>query len=209
MVGKWKMPVHRFGIAVGVLALSLGVGSGAYSLFQTSTSPTVQPLAAGTVTLALGGSGSSNSLSVGAKGMLAGSSVSREVVLDNTGTVGFASVSVGVTASPSNALSTDSTDGLQVQVMACSAAWTATSLSDGGYSYTCPGTKTTVGAAGPVASYATPVALSAPANTIGASASEALVVEVQLPTGAPNSLEGLSTSLTWTFTGTQAPGGPQ
>ena len=124
-----KLPVRRLAVASGVLALGLGVGDGAYSLFQTSTSPTVQPLTAGTVTLALGGSGSSNSLSIGAKGLLAGSSVSREVVLDNTGTVGFASVSVAVAASPSNALTTDSTDGLQVQVLSCSAAWTSTSLS--------------------------------------------------------------------------------
>jgi hypothetical protein len=198
------------GAGAGVGLLALGVGGGAWSIFQSSTPATSQSLSSGTVVIALAGSGSSAALSVGASKLVAGDTVAREAVLQNTGSSGIGTITLSMAgpASP-NALTTDTTNGLQAEAQSCSGGtWTSTSLSDGGYSYSCSGTVDTLLSSAPVSSFASGVALPGSAGTLAPGASLPIVITLTLPTSAGNSLEGLSTSVTYNFVATQASAGP-
>jgi hypothetical protein len=179
---------------------------GGYSLFQATTPSIAQPLSSGTVALSLSGNGSSDSLSVGASNLVPGDTVSREVVVKNTGTVPL-TLSFSITPSTSNALVTDPTDGLQVQVQQCQGGgWSSASLPDGGYSYSCSGTASNVVTPGPVGSFSSEVAIGQ-IGQIPAGQSIPLVLTVSLPGQAGNQFQGLGQTLTYTFVGTQVPGG--
>jgi len=76
-----------------------------------------------------------------------------------------------------------------------------TATSGSGRAVTCPGTAiansgTTVGLT------ATPLITSNPVQTLAAGSTQTVCIQVGLPAAAPSSLQGATTNLTFTFTGT-------
>lgn len=192
---------------VGITALvgALALATGGYSTFQAAPPPIQSSVSTATVSLSLSSTGSSGSLSVNAKDIVPGDTIQREVALTNTGTAPIGMVTLGVTTSPSNLLTTSSSDGLQIEAQTCATPWTATSLSDGGYSYQCGGNTTTVIAPEPVSSAASPVPL-ASLGSVSVGKSTSMVITLNFPSTAGNSYQGLSTVLTYTFIATQVAG---
>jgi spore coat-associated protein N len=180
------------------LAASLA-GLGAWATF-TSTASQSQTLASGTVTIALGATGAAtNRLNIGASNLAAGDTVQRAVNLTNSGSLSLASITLTTTASPSTALDTDATNGLQMVIDKCSQAWT-----EGGsapaYTYTCGGTTSTVLASRAV--IGSGLSLSN-LGILSSTGTDYLRVTLTLPSGAGNTLQNLSSTITYAFTATQ------
>lgn len=184
------------------------VGVGAFATFTDSESA-AQSVGSGTVDLdPITPSGPNNRLSIGASNIAAGDTIQRAVLVKNSGSVALASSSgivLGVTATSSSALDTPGVAGqtLETDIDRCSVAWTEA----GGppYTYTCGGVQTSVIADQPVVgSYD----LSSSLDLTGG-ADNFLRVTVELPAGAPNALQGLTSVLQYTFTATQRAGQAQ
>jgi hypothetical protein len=123
----------------------------------------------------------------------------RAIDLNYAGSISFGSTTLTTSASPSSALDTDATDGLHVVIDKCSVAWTE---SGPPYTYTCGGSTSTVLASSPV--IGSNVALSN--LTLTAGSTDHLRVTVTLPSTAGNSLQNLSSTIAYTFTGVQRAG---
>jgi spore coat-associated protein N len=184
-------------IALILIAVSLA-GVGAVASF-TSTASVSQSVTSGTVTIALGSSGTAaNRLDVAATGVVPGDTIQRAVNVSNTGNQDFASISLTTTASTSSLLDTDASNGLQMVAERCSVAWTE-SGSAPAYTYTCSGTTSTV-----LSSRAIVGAGMALSNVLlVAGSTNHLRVTVSLPSTAGNSLQGLTSVISYAFTGTQ------
>jgi predicted ribosomally synthesized peptide with SipW-like signal peptide len=184
-------------IALILIAVSLA-GVGAFASF-TSTASVSQSITSGTVTIALGASGTANNrLDVAATGVVPGDTIQRAVNVSNTGNQDFASISLTTTATTSSLLDTDATNGLQMVIERCSVAWTE-SGSAPAYTYTCSGTTSTV-----VSSRAIIGAGVTFGNVLlTAGSTNNLRVTVTLPSAAGNSLQGLTSVISYAFTGTQ------
>lgn len=186
--------------AIGLAGTAAGLGT--FAAF-TSTSTAAQPVTAATVRIDLGATGTSaNRLTVAASGVVPGDTIQRSVDVANSGD-DLAGITLTTSASPSTALTTDTTHGLQVSIDRCSAPWT-----EGGsapaYTYTCSGTTTSVLAARPI--IGSDLVLSNLSAT-AAGATDHLRVTVSLPSSAPSTMQGASTTVTYAFTGEQrAPG---
>lgn len=175
-------------------------GLGTFATFTSSASVGEGSISTGSVAIALGAAGPANRLTIGAGGLLPGDTMQRAVDLSNTGAAGtdsLSAITLTTTATTSSLLDTDVTNGLHMQLESCSAAWTE---SGPPYTYTCGGTTKSVLASSPV--IGSNLALSnlaslAPATT------DHLLVTLTLPGGAPNTLQGLSSAISYTFTGTQ------
>ena len=133
--------------------------------------------------------------------MAPGDVVNRYVILTNGGTLDAASMTLGLAASPSTALTTNGTAGLQITVNKCTVAWTAGA---------CSGTSTVALATTSALTLATPQAFTPSALTSGAVSH--LQIVISLPAGSEvtangvlpgGTVQGLTTALTWTFTETQ------
>jgi predicted ribosomally synthesized peptide with SipW-like signal peptide len=184
-------------IALILIAVSLA-GVGAFASF-TSTASVSQSITSGTVTIALGASGTANNrLDVAATGVVPGDTIQRAVNVSNTGNQDFASISLTTTATTSSLLDTDATNGLQMVIERCSVAWTE-SGSAPAYTYTCSGTTSTV-----VSSRAIIGAGVTFGNVLlTAGSTNNLRVTVTLPSAAGNTLQGLTSVISYAFTGTQ------
>ena len=184
-------------ITLTLIAVSLA-GVGAFASF-TSTASVSQSITSGTVTIALGASGTANNrLDVAATGVVPGDTIQRAVNVSNTGNQDFASISLTTTATTSSLLDTDATNGLQMVIERCSVAWTE-SGSAPAYTYTCSGTTSTV-----VSSRAIIGAGVTFGNVLlTAGSTNNLRVTVTLPSAAGNSLQGLTSVISYAFTGTQ------
>ena len=204
---RMRLPALVGGVS-GLALLALGTAGGAWSIFQASTPATSQPVSSATIQSALSGTGSSDSLSVGASNLVAGDSVQREAVVDNSGTGQIGAITLSIVGSTTaNALTTNTTDGLQASVQTCGGGtWTATSLSDGGYSYSCSGTADTILGPSPVGSFAAGLTLPSSDGSLAPGSSLPMVVTLTLPSSASNAMQGLSASFTYTFVATQAAG---
>ena len=191
----------------GKLALTAGVlgvggamaGLGTFATF-TSTTSASQSVTSGTVTIALGATGAAtNRLTVNATGVVPGDTIQRSFDLANTGNQNLASVALTTTAAPSTLLDTDSTNGLQMVIDKCSTTWSET-VAGSGFTYTCGGTLTTI-----VASRAV---IGSAVNMPGLSSltngtTDHLRVTLTLPVSAGNTFQGLTSTVTYAFTGTQ------
>jgi len=174
---------------------------GTFAQFTSSTSVS-QPAATGTVTVGLGASGTSaNRLNVAVADMAPGDTAQRSVDLANSGSIALAGVTLTTTASPSSVLDTDAVNGLQLAIDRCSVAWTESGSAP--YTYSCGGTVSTVLASRPV--IGSGLALANLAST-APGAVDHLRVTLSLPTSADNSFQGVSSTIAYTFTGTQRPG---
>jgi hypothetical protein len=139
-------------------------------------------------------------LTVGATGILPGDTLQRAVDLTNNGVGGsdnLSSITLTTSASPSTLLDTDATNGLQMVIDKCTVAWTESAAP---YTYTCGGTTTSVLASRAV--IGSNIALSGLASTTTGS-TDKLRVTLTLPGAAPNTMQGLSSTLTYTFVGSQ------
>jgi spore coat-associated protein N len=184
-------------IALILVAVALA-GVGAFAAFTSSASVS-QSIASGTVKIALGATGTAdNRLNIAATGVVPGDTIQRAVNVSNTGNQDFASITLTTAASTSSLLDTDATDGLQMVIERCSVAWT-----EGGsapaYTYTCSGTTSSVLSSRAV------IGSSLSLSNLGLTAGTTnhLRVTLTLPSTAGNTLQGLTSVIAYTFTGTQ------
>jgi spore coat-associated protein N len=183
-------------LAVLGAAASLA-GFGTYATWTSTTSQS-HTISSGTVTIALGATGAStNRLNVNATGLAPGDTVQRSVDLTNSGSLDLASVTLTTTATTSSNLDTDTTNGLQMVIDKCSAAWTE---SGPPYTYSCSGSTSTVLASRAV--IGSSLALSNLSATTAGN-TDHLRVTLTLPSGAGNTLQNQSSTISYAFTGTQ------
>jgi len=194
----------RLLLTLGLLTATASIGAlGTWATFTSSTSQN-HTIASGTLSLQLGATGAStNRLNIGASNIAPGDTIQRSVDLSNSAsTVGLAAITLTTTASPSSLLDTDATNGLQMVIDKCSQAWTEGGTAPA-YTYSCGGTTSTVLASRPV--IGSNLALSN-LSALTAGNSDHLRVTLTLPAGAGNTFQGLSSTITYTFTGTQRAG---
>jgi predicted ribosomally synthesized peptide with SipW-like signal peptide len=186
--------------ALGVAGALAGMGT--FATFTASTSAS-QTVASGTVVIALGNTGAStNRLTVNASGLVPGDTIQRSFDISNTGSQDLASIALTNTASPSSLLDTDTTNGLQMVIDRCSVAWTESGSSPA-FSYSCSGSTTTILTTRPVIQSA--LAMSG-LSALTAGGSDHLRLTLTFPSTAGNTLQGLTSTLTYSFLGTQRAG---
>jgi predicted ribosomally synthesized peptide with SipW-like signal peptide len=190
-------PTRKLLASIAVLGAAASIaGLGTFATFTSSTSAS-HTVSSGTVTIALGATGAStNRLTVGATAIAPGDTLQRSVDLINQGSLDLASVSLTTTPTTSSLLDTDTTNGLQMVIDKCSVAWTE---SGPPYTYTCSGTTSSVLASLPVIGSA--LALSN-LSSLTSGATDHLRVTLTLPSGAGNSLQNQSSTISYAFTGT-------
>ncbi len=190
-------------MTVSVLAVAGGLaGLGTYATW-TSSATASHSISSGTVTIALGATGAAtNRLTVNATGVVPGDTIQRSFDLINQGSADFASVTFTTTATSSSLLDTDGTNGLQMTIDKCSVAWTE---SGPPYTYACGGTTSSVLASQAVIGSNLSLSNVSDLNTAGTT--DHLRVTLSLPSGAPNTLQGLTSTIQYAFTGTQRTGG--
>lgn len=179
-------------IAAAAFAAAL-IGAGAYAEWSATVNQN-QTVTAGSVDLATG----LTEASMDATDVAPGDTIRRRVSLTNTGSLDLRTLTLASSggASPGT-IFTDTTNGLKLQIQKCTVAWAA--------DYTCGGTTTSVYASGPVeVSPAQDVAAALDADTAGGV--DRLLFTVSLPTTAPDSMEGQSVTITYTFNGLQRSG---
>jgi spore coat-associated protein N len=198
-----SLSTHKLLASVAVLGAAASVaGLGTFATFTSSTSVS-HTIASGTLTLSLGTTGTSaNRLDVGASPIAAGDTIQRSVDLSYAGSISFQSATLTTAASPSSSLDTDTTNGLQMVIDKCSVAWTEAGPP---YTYTCSGTTSSVLASRAV--IGTGIALSN--LTLTAGATDHLRFTLTLPSGADNTLQNKSSTISYTFTGSQRNGTSQ
>jgi spore coat-associated protein N len=184
---------------VGVAAAMAGLGT--FATFTSSTSAS-HTISSGTVSIALGATGPANRLTIGAANVVPGDTIQRAVDLINNGGASadnLSSIVLNTTASPSSLLDTEATTGLQMVIEKCSVAWTEAGTAPA-YTYTCSGTTSTVLASRAV--IGSNIALSNLASLTTGS-TDHLRVTVTLPSAAPNTMQGLTSTISYNFVGTQ------
>ena len=193
---KLLLPLAAFALGAAV------AGTGAFATW-TATTTASNTLAAGTVLIALGNTGAStNRLTVNASGLVPGDTVQRSFDLSNTGSQDLASVALTATATSSSALDTDTTHGLQMVIDRCSVAWTESGSSPA-FTYSCSGSTSTIITSRPVIQSAlTMSGLSA----LTAGGTDYLRLTLTFPSTAGASFQGISSTLSYSFLGTQRAG---
>lgn len=198
-------PTGKLLASAAVIAAAAAVaGLGTFGSFTSTTSASTV-VSSGTVSISLGAVGAANRLSVAATGLVPTDTISRAVDLSSSASSqNLASITLTTTASPTSALDTNTTYGLQLAITKCTNAWTETGVSPA-YSYTCSGSTSTVLASTPV------IQSTAALSNLGAltaGTTDHLLVTMTLPAGTAgdNTLQGLTSTLTFAFTGTQRAG---
>lgn len=195
--GKVIASLALVGTAAGV------AGLGTYGAFTSSTSAS-DTVASGTVAVALGASGTANRLSVPASGLVPGDTIQRAVTLSNAAgnqNLSAVTLTTAVTGT-STKLDSDLTNGLQVAVDKCSTGWVE-AVTGSAYTYTCTGTTTSVLASHSVIGANMTLA---GLTSLTAGQSDSLRVTMSLPSAADNTFQNLSSTVGFTFTGTQRTG---
>lgn len=190
-------------VSLGVVGSAAAVaGMGTFGTF-TSTTTSAEQVNSGTVAIALGAAGSAtNRLALTAANIVPGDTISRALTLTNTGDQALAAIALTTSASTSSLLDTDAVNGLQLTVTSCSVPWTEAGTSPA-FTYTCSGTQGTVLASRAVITANQPLAAS-PALTAGGAAH--LVVTMTLPQAADNTFQAKTSTIGFSFTGTQRAG---
>jgi spore coat-associated protein N len=190
---KILLTISAFGLAASI------AGLGTYATF-TSTTSASQTVSSGTVTIALGATGAAtNRLTVNATAIVPGDTMQRGFNLTNPGAANLSAITLTTTATTSSLLDTDATEGLQMVIERCSIPWVEAGVSPA-FTYTCAGTTSTVLASRAV--IGSSLALSnLTATTAGAT--DYLRLTLTFPTTAGNTLQGLTSTISYAFTGTQ------
>ena len=188
-------------LTIAVLGATASIaGLGTFATFTSSTSAN-HTVSSGTVTIALGATGAStNRLNVDATAIAPGDTIQRSVDLIDQGTLNLASVTLTTAATTSSVLDTDATNGLQMVIDKCSQAWTE---SGPPYTYTCGGSTSSVLSSRAVIQ--TGVTLSN-LSSVTAGSTDHLRATLTFPSGAGNSFQNKSSTIQYTFTGTQRAG---
>lgn len=190
---KILLSVAAIGVAGGMAAM------GTFASFTSTTSASAT-VTAGTVAINLGATGAStNRLTVNAAGIVPGDTIQRSVNLTNTGNQDLAGVVLTTNATASSLLDTDTANGLQMTLDRCSTPWVEAGTAPA-YTYTCGGTATTLIASRPTIGTNLPLGA---IDSLTSAGTDHLRVTLTLPTAADNSFQGLTSNLTYTFTGTQ------
>jgi spore coat-associated protein N len=197
-------------LSLGALGSAAGIaGLGTFATF-TSTTSASQTVTAGTVAITLGTAGTAtNRLTISATGIVPGDTISRAVDLTNASSDPLGSVSVTTTAPTSSLLNTDTTNGLKMTVQRCSIAWTESATFAPAYTYTCSGSTYvlgTSGVSGGVAVIQSAATLSGLSALSSGTSVDHLLVTLYLPLTAPNTMQGLTSTIQYAFTGTQRTG---
>jgi spore coat-associated protein N len=185
-------------LTVAILGATASIaGLGTFATFTSSTSAS-HTVSSGTVTIALGATGAStNRLNIDATAIAPGDTIQRSVDLINQGTLNLASVTLTTQATTSSVLDTDATYGLQMVIDKCSQAWTEAGPP---YTYTCGGSTSSVLSSRAVIQSG--VSLSN-LSSLTAGSTDHLRVTLTFPSGAGNSFQNKSSTIQYTFTGTQ------
>jgi spore coat-associated protein N len=190
-------------VSLAVISAAASIaGLGTFATFTSSTSAS-QSVSSGTVTIALGATGAStNRLTVGASNIAPGDTIQRSVDLIDSGSIDLASITLTTNATTSSLLDTDATNGLQMVIDRCSNAWTEGGVAPA-YTYTCSGATSTVLASRAIVGSNLALSnLSALTNGV----TDHLRVTLTFPSAAPNSFQNQSSTIQYTFTGTQRAG---
>jgi hypothetical protein len=191
-------------LTLAVLATAAtALGAGTYASFTASTTAGPLTVSSGTQQLAVPAAGATNRMTVNATGIVPGDVMQRVVNLQNTGNQNLASITLTTNATTSSLLDTDTTNGLQLVIDKCSQAWTEAGSAPA-YTYTCGGSTSSVLASTPVIGSA--MALSN-LSTTTAGATDYLRVRLTFPSGAGDTLQGRSSTINFTFNGTQRAAG--
>jgi spore coat-associated protein N len=190
-------------VSLAIVAAAASIaGLGTFATF-TSTTSASQSVSSGTVTIALGATGAAtNRLTVGASNIAPGDTIQRSVDLINSGSIDLSAITLTTAATTTSLLDTDATNGLQMVIDRCSNAWTEGGTAPA-YTYTCSGTTSTVLASRPVVgSNLTLSNLTALTNGV----TDHLRVTLSFPSAAGNTFQNQSSTIQYTFTGTQRAG---
>ena len=175
-------------------------GLGTFGTFTSSTTPVATQVTTGSVAINLAQPYGSVSIPATTTGFVPGDSLTRAVTLNNSGTAGLSSITLGSTASTANLLSSDTVNGLQLAVKSCSVPYTQGGTA-AAPTYTCSGAENVLANGAAVTSLQLPGLAS-----LNPGGSDNLVLSITLPTSAGNSFQGLSNTLNLTFTGVQRTG---
>ena len=196
-ISTTKKVVGSLAIA-GTAAAVAGLGT--FGTFTDSTAPLNTTVATGTVDINLAVPSGGVAIPVTTNGFVPGDSLTRAVDLNNAGTSPLAGITLNSSATAGSILTTDTTNGLQLSVKSCSAAWTQGGTASAP-TYTCSGTQASL-TSGPAVSSTLLNGL-ASMNPGGV---DHLIFSISLPTSADNTFQGKSASLSLVFTGTQRTG---
>lgn len=184
----------------GVLSMT---GAGVYAGLQASATGT-SAVTSGTLLMTLTADGSSTGLPETISNMAPGDVYNVYVNLNNTGTLASAAgMTLSESASPANALTNGSIsgEGLAVAITQCSVAWSS--------SGSCSGTTTTILPSTSLSAFSSAQSLS---NVSSLAASTGQLAHLQFSltlsgtetsvngTEPSQTIQGLSTTVTWTFT---------
>jgi spore coat-associated protein N len=195
--GGWS-PARKLLASLALIGAAASIaGLGTFATFTSSTSAS-HTVSSGTVTIALGATGApTNRLNIGASAIAPGDTLQRSVDLINQGSLDLASITLTTAATASSLLDTDATNGLQMVIDKCSVAWTE---SGPPYTYTCSGSTSTVLASRAV--IGSTLALSN-LGAVTPGATDHLRVSLTLPGAAGNTFQNQSSTISYTFNGTQ------
>ncbi|GGO67920.1 TasA family protein [Nocardioides deserti] len=174
-------------------------GLGTFGAF-TSTTSASESVAAGTIKLGQGTS--TQAPSIAATGLVPGDTVERDIVLTRgANDEKFGTVSLTTTATATNLLSTDLTNGLQISIDQCSTAWTKVDATKTNGALTCKGTTTPVLAPRPV--IGANLALDKATTALNDTKVSHLRVTLKFPETAGNPFQGMANTIGLTFDATQ------
>jgi hypothetical protein len=210
--------LKRFLVSLLILgAVTSVVGFGTFASFTATTGNPGNVFASGTLAMDTDHSAASF---ITLSNMIPGDSKADLLTVQSTGSEDM-TYTLSTTASASSLLDTSAANGLQLYIQRCSVAWTGS-----GQSATCGGT-----AADVVGTSAAPVSIIGAARAMGnlcdsgadtqratrgnscanggitVKDSDFLKVRVSLPSAAPNTFQGLSSTILFTWDGTQVAGG--
>ena len=187
--------------SVVLVAGAAGVaGLGTFGSFTSSTAAD-QSVASGRVTLSSAGQ-ATRGLDIAATNLVPGDTVQRAVQLTRAGdSEAFGSVRLTTTSASANVLTSDPTNGLKLKVDQCSVPWVKAPSNE----LTCSGTTTNLVAQRAVLGQNLDLGAATQALNTGTRVAN-LRAELVLPTGADNTFQGLTNTVTFTFDATQRTG---
>ncbi len=205
MLKKMKVAIAT-GSAFAALLAGVGIATSGFSNWNSIVTESGASLNSATVVLT---AGNTNTVTAPVTNFVPGDTAESVINLKNTGTVPFSSITFGVADATPTALVGSS--GLTLGIQGCSVPWVNSAASGAAPQYSCSGTTYS---ALPVGSISSLLAAASPTVLSGVSLHHAsgsnenyLMFSVHLPSSAPQTLEGLTDTLTYSFTANQPTAG--
>jgi len=205
MLKKMKVAIAT-GSAFAALLAGVGIATSGFSNWNSIVTESGASLNSATVVLT---AGNTNTVTSPVKNFVPGDTAESVINLKNTGTVPFSSITFGVADATPTALV--GSTGLTLGIQGCSVPWVNSAASGAAPQYTCSGTTYAALPTGPISSLvsaASPTVLSGVSLHHTAPNNENyLMFSVHLPSNAPQTLEGLTDTLAYSFTANQPTAG--